>query len=60
LPQLLGVPLQLGEIVEGIRAIQFAGMDQANEQIADLGTVQGFIKQRVFSMQDGFLQCPLT
>ena len=31
--------LQRGEVVEGVRAIQFASVDQAHEQIADPSSV---------------------
>ncbi len=34
-----GVALQLAEVVEGIGARQFAGMDQAHEQVAHFGAV---------------------
>ena len=50
------MPLQLGEIVEGIGAIQFAGMDQAHEQIADVSAVFGFIEQGVLAVKDRPLQ----
>jgi len=51
--------LQLGEVVEGIGLIQFAGVDQTHEQIAYLSTVLGLIKQTVPPMENGFLQGPL-
>ena len=54
--QLLGVALQLGEIVERVGSIQFAGMDQTHEQIAYPGAVQRLIEERVLAMQDRFLQ----
>jgi hypothetical protein len=37
-------------------AAQLAGMDQAHEQITDLGTVQGAIEQCVLSMKNRALQ----
>ena len=43
--QLLGVPLQLGQIVERIGPIQFAGVDQTHEQIADSGAIQRLVEQ---------------
>jgi hypothetical protein len=52
--QLLGVPLQLGQIVERIDAVQFAGVDQAHEQIADRGAVQRLVEECVLAVQDGF------
>jgi hypothetical protein len=45
------VPLQLGEVVEGIGTGEFAGVDQAHEQIAYLGAVQRAIEQSIFTMQ---------
>ena len=59
LGQFLGVSLQLGEVVEGIGAVQFAGVDQTHEQIAHLGAVRGLIEQTVLSMKNAFLQGPL-
>ena len=35
-----GVPLQFGEIVEGIDPIQFAGVDQAHEEVAHPRPIQ--------------------
>jgi len=53
------MPLQLGEVVEGIGSIQLAGVDQAHEQIADPGAVQRFVEERVLAVQNRFLQSPL-
>ena len=47
------VPLQLGEVVERIGVGQFAGVDQAHEQIADFGAVQRAIEQSILAMQHG-------
>jgi hypothetical protein len=58
--QLLGVPLQLIQIVERIGSIQLAGVNQAHEQIAYLCSIASLVKQGVLAMQDGLLQCPLT
>ena len=35
---------------------QLAGMDQAHEQVADIGTVEGAIKQGIPSMKNCLLQ----
>jgi len=59
LGQLGGVLLQLGEIVEGIGVVQFAGVDQAHEQITHVGTLLGLIEQVVCGAKDGFLLGPL-
>ena len=55
--QFLGVPLQLGQIVERVGAAQLAGVDQAHEQVADLRPVQGPIEQGVLAVQNRPLQC---
>ena len=54
--QLLGVPLQLGQIVEWVDTIQLAGVDQTHEQIADSGAVQRLIKGCVLAVQNRFFQ----
>jgi len=54
--QLLRVPLQPGEVVEGIGSVQLAGVNQAHEQIADPGAVQRLVEERVFAVQNGFLE----
>ena len=53
---LVDVPLQLGQVVERIGAVELAGMNQAHEQITDPGAVQGLIEECVLAIQDGFLQ----
>ena len=53
--QLLGVLLQLREVVERIGFVQFAGMDQAHEQIADTGAVERLVEECVLAVQDRFL-----
>jgi hypothetical protein len=54
--QLLGVPLQLGQIVEGVDTIQLAGVYQTHEQIADSGAVQRLIKECILAVQNRFFQ----
>ena len=54
--QLSGVPLELGEVVERIGVGQLTGVDQAHEQAAHFGAMQGAIKQRIFAMQHGALE----
>ena len=54
--QLRSMFLQFREVVEGIDTVQFAGVDEAHEQITYLGTIFGLIEQRVLSMQDRSLQ----
>ena len=52
--------LQGDEVVERLDLVQFRGMNQAHEQIADPRTVQGPIEQRVLPMQDRLLEDSLT
>jgi len=54
LGQLLGVFLQLDEIVEGIDLDQFTGVDQAHEQVAHVGAVGDLIEQRRFTATETF------
>jgi hypothetical protein len=54
--RLLGVPLQLCQIVERIGPVQLTSMDQAHERIADSSAVQRLIEECVFAVEDGFLQ----
>lgn len=56
----LGMPLQLGQIVERIGFVQLAGVDQTHEQIADSGAIQRLVKERVPPVQNGFLQSTLN
>ncbi len=48
--------LQFGQVVEGIDAVQFAGVDQAHEQVADAGAVLGLVEVGIFAMKDGLLE----
>ena len=52
---LVGVLLQLRQIVEGIDAVEFTGVDQAHKQIAYAGAVLGLKEIGVFSMENCFL-----
>jgi len=55
-----GMALQRDQVIKRRHLVQFRGMDQTHEQIADLGAVQGAIKQRIVAMQDGLLERPLA
>ena len=57
---LVGVPLQLCEIVEGIGAAQLGAMDQTHEQVAHLGAIFRQIEQTVFPMENRLLQTPFA
>ena len=48
--QRIGVPVQHGEIVEWIHPFEFARVNQAHEEIADVGTVRGLEKEPVLSV----------
>src|SRR5215831_4904132 len=53
---LRGMPDQLRQIVEWIDLVQLAGVDQAHEQITHTRSIHRLIEERVFAMQDRFLQ----
>ena len=48
--------IQFGEVVEGIRPAQFAGVDQAHEDVAHMGTVQSLVEQGVLAVQNRLLE----
>ena len=50
---LVRVALESGEVVEGVRPAELAGVDQAHVDVADPGTVCGFVEQGVLAMKDG-------
>ena len=54
------MPLQLGEVVEGIGFIQLASVDQAHKQVTYFGAVQRAIEQRIFAMQHGAFERAFT
>ena len=43
-------------IVEGIHVLQFTGMDQGHEEVADAGAVFSLVEESIFSVQDALLQ----
>jgi hypothetical protein len=47
--------LQLGEVLEGIGMVQFAGIDQAHEQVTHFSAVLGLIEQTILAVKDVFL-----
>jgi hypothetical protein len=53
---LRGMPLQFGEVVEGVGTIEFAGVDQTHKKIPHLGAIERAVKQSVFAMQDSAFQ----
>ena len=54
------VLLKSNEVIKRIDFGQVAGMDYAHEQIPELGTVFGLLKQSIFPMQYGFFQGPFA
>ena len=47
---------QLRQVVERIALVQFAGVDQAHEEIAHLGPVHRLIEEGILAMKNRFLQ----
>ena len=41
--------LQFGPVLEGIGPTKLTGVNQAHEQVADVGAVLGLVEQRVLS-----------
>ena len=50
------MPEQRRQIVEWIDLIQFAGVDQADEEIAHTRSVHRLVEERILTMQDRLLQ----
>jgi hypothetical protein len=51
------VLLQFGEVVEGIDVVEFAGVDQAHEQVAHAGAVLGLIEMGVTHLPLRYFFC---
>ena len=51
---------EFGEMIEGVRLIELAGVDQAHEHVADAGPVLRAIEKRILAMADRFFQSPLA
>ena len=49
---------QRHQVVERFHPVEFGGVDQAHEEVPDLGAVEGAIEQGVLAMEDGLLQAP--
>ena len=54
--QFFAVLLQFGQILKGIGLTKLAGVNQAHEQVSNMGTVLGFVEERVLAVQNRFLQ----
>ena len=55
-----GMAEEFGEIIEGVRLIELAGVDQAHEHVADAGPILREIEKRILAMADRFFQSPLA
>ena len=58
--QLLGVSLQLGQIIERIGPAEFARVNEAHVQVPDLGPFLGQVEQRVLAVENDLLQRSFT
>ena len=54
------MPLQLRDIVEGIGAVESACVDEAHEGVADARSGVRLVEERVFPVEDRFLQSSLS
>lgn len=54
------VALQLRQIIERIDAVELAGVNQAQIEIADLGSVLGLVEEAVLAQEDRFFQDSFT
>src|SRR6185312_2504162 len=57
--QLIRMPQQFRQVVEWIRSVQLAGVDQAHKEVAYFRTVQRFVEERVLAVQNRFFQSTL-
>jgi len=48
--------LELGQILKGVDAFQLARVNQTHEEIADVRAVRRLEEERVFSVENRFLQ----
>ena len=54
------MPEQLRQVIEWVGLVQFAGVDQAHEQIPGFGAVQGAIEQSILAVQHGAFERAFT
>lgn len=54
------MPLQDGEVIEGIGPAEFAGVNQAHEQVAHAGAAEGLIEKGVLAVKDRPFQRPFA
>src|SRR3990170_621833 len=55
-----GVALELGEIVEGIEPAEFTRVDEAHEDVPDVGTARRLVEEGVPPVADRFFQRPFA
>ena len=53
---LLGVSLELGQVVEWVDSVELASVDEAHKQVAHLGAVHGLVEEGVLPVEDRFFQ----
>ena len=58
--QFLGVPLQLGQVVERVGPFNWQVWIRLMNRSPTSGAVQGLVEQGVLAVQDGLLQGPLA
>lgn len=58
--ELVAMYEKLGQVVEGVDAVERGGMDEAEEDVSNVGAVLGPEEERVLAMKDRFRQCSLT
>lgn len=48
------------EVLEGVGVVEFGGVDEVHEDIADMGAVLGFVEQGVLTVKDGAFEDPFA
>ena len=54
----VGMALECHQILKRGHVVQFGGVDQAHERIADMSAVESTGEERVLAVQDGLFQNP--
>ena len=60
MPALARVAIEFGEVIEGIGPAEFAGVNQAHENVAHVGTVAGLVEQGILAVSDCLFQRPFA
>jgi hypothetical protein len=47
---------QLGQVIEGVYAVQFTGVDQAHEQIPHVGAMLRLVEVRILAVKNRLFQ----